>query len=189
MTEIISFASEGRPVKPVTWKKWPEAHAARFLELIAKNLSYAQIADEINQEFGTDYSRNAIVGRANRTGCKSTYKQQGRPGPKPKVRLEPRLRIVAANGNSNVKHVSTAFIAVVEPVEPTPIEGLELRHLSLLDLGANECRFECSGQDDGRKFTFCGNIVKPGSSFCAAHHSICWSPPPKSKQIQHGMGR
>lgn len=185
----------GPPAKPVTWRKWPEEHAARFLELIAQGLSYAQIADEMNKEFGTDYSRNAMVGRATRVGVKSTYKQHHRPGPrtnKPKVRVEQRLRVVAANGNSDVKRVSAAFVAVVEPAEQVTIEGLELRHVSLLDLRKGECRFECSGQDDARNFTFCGNPVKPGSSYCSAHHAICLTLPPVSKRapyIQHGMGR
>ena len=180
------------PAKVITWQKWPQDHADYYVELAGQNLSYAQMADEMNKKFGTDYTRNALVGRAARTGVKSSYKQIHKPGPKPKVRLEPRLRVVAANGNSNVKRVSAAFVAMVEPVEPVPIEGLQLRHVRLLDLRPEDCRFECSGQDDVAQFTFCGNPAKNGSPYCRAHSTICFTPPQASKRppyIQHGTVR
>lgn len=41
---------------------------------------------------------------------------------------------------------------------------------TLIDLEKNECRFAFG---DG-PFLFCADATKPGSSYCAEHHAICF---------------
>lgn len=41
---------------------------------------------------------------------------------------------------------------------------------TLLDLENNECRFAFG---DG-PFLFCADATKPGSSYCAEHHAMCF---------------
>lgn len=40
-----------------------------------------------------------------------------------------------------------------------------------IELENNECRFPF-GED--APFLFCAEVKKPGSSYCAEHHAMCW---------------
>ena len=48
--------------------KWPEEHTAVFKRLYAEGFSGSQVAHLMNWELGTDYKRNAIIGKAHRMG-------------------------------------------------------------------------------------------------------------------------
>jgi GcrA cell cycle regulator len=43
---------------------WAPAHCEALREYVTKGLSFAEAALEINRKFGTDYTRNAAIGRA-----------------------------------------------------------------------------------------------------------------------------
>jgi hypothetical protein len=57
------------------------------------------------------------------------------------------------------------------------------RHLTLFELTDELCKYECTGQDDPRLFTFCGNPQVVGS-YCAAHARLCFIPKTDSKKLK-----
>jgi hypothetical protein len=62
----------------------------------------------------------------------------------------------------------------VKPPRALPIpKGLPdvTSRIGLLDLGTRDCRY-CSGDPLTADHSFCGQRVKPGSSWCPSHHAI-----------------
>jgi len=60
---------------------WPAEHDALLKSLRADNFSFSEVANEINSRFGTDYTRNACIGRSRRIGiCEQrVYRTTGNP--------------------------------------------------------------------------------------------------------------
>jgi len=159
--------------------QWSADHDAELRLLAESGAAYRAIAAALNEKFGTNYSKNAVVGRAQRISlAKKAAVRQPSPIRRPKSPLAaPRrrtetLRIVPANGNSNVMRV---FRTVT--MERTRIRcvGIEPRHLAFNDIERWDCRYVYG---DG-PFTFCGHAVQEGSSYCPGHHDLCWERPKK----------
>jgi GcrA cell cycle regulator len=143
-------------------------------------LTYAEAAVAINETFGTTFTRNSAIGRANRIGLQSPKKE-------PKPRLDrirkkkqpqshkPYFRIVAANGNSNAMRVTLSVVAEyrLRCVEIVP------RGLTLIELEKSDCRYP----SDDAPFTFCGHPIKEGSSYCTPHHYLCSERPRQRLQV------
>src|ERR1700678_1602297 len=47
---------------------WPEPHFAVLSDLVGRGLSGSQIATQINDQFGTSYTRCSVIGKAKRNG-------------------------------------------------------------------------------------------------------------------------
>ena len=54
--------------------------------------------------------------------------------------------------------------------------GIEPRHLSLLELEVNDCRYPYGGDRDGEAITFCGYPRRAGSSYCVSHFHLTRGP-------------
>src|SRR3990167_5877017 len=111
--------------------KWPEEHTAVFKKLYAEGLSGSQVAHLMNWELGTDYTRNAIIGKAHRMGF---ARRSSKPRPRsqkwkadaPKTRkLKPIIRYRELPR-------PLQFLQLDESILPS-------RELSLLELGSGEC--------------------------------------------------
>src|SRR4051812_17619035 len=100
----------GAPVGNTNGHKWTieQADALRLL-VLENRMSYGVIAAKINEQFGTDYSRNAAIGRAGRMGLITPCKVKTATLRQPKVRNKSRPRIIANNGNSRSMRVITSF--------------------------------------------------------------------------------
>jgi GcrA cell cycle regulator len=130
--------------------------------------TYAEAVIAINETFGTTFTRNSAIGRANRIGLQSPKKERKPKLPRINKARKTQVRIVAANGNSNAMRVIETVVTdyKLRCVEIIP------RGLTLLELEKNECRYP----SDDAPFTFCGHPVKDGSSYCTPHHFLCWVP-------------
>src|SRR3954452_4732521 len=47
---------------------WAPEHSGALRDLLARRLSFSEVAAVINRRFNTAYSRNAVIGRARRLG-------------------------------------------------------------------------------------------------------------------------
>ncbi len=67
---------------------------------------------------------------------------------------------------------------VFEPVESPKLRCADVdpRHLSLLELGGDDCRYPYGGNEDGEAITFCGHVRREGSSYCTAHFHLTRGP-------------
>jgi GcrA cell cycle regulator len=50
------------------------------------------------------------------------------------------------------------------------------RHLALVDLEADDCRYPYGGDAEGEPITFCGHPRRDGSSYCPSHFHLTSAP-------------
>jgi GcrA cell cycle regulator len=143
--------------------KWIDEHDNCLRELIAAGESYTKAASIINARFGTDYTRNATIGRSHRLGI-DPFRRPGTPPrpPRPKKERVRALRIITGGKRAPPRMIESREILELRCAEITPLNK------SFLELGQNDCRY---GYGDG-PFTFCGHSVQDDSSWCPLHHAL-----------------
>jgi GcrA cell cycle regulator len=160
---------------------WEEAHSVALRAYLDKGLSFSEIARALNQQFGTAYTRNAAIGRARRLGLSVPL----RP-PSDSVMGSPKrpdARRICQSRARKLAHVppkpSTFKSSAIKPSTFERAEALKLRcvaitprHLSLVDLEANDCRYPYGGDIEGEPITFCGHPRHEGSSYCLSHFHL-----------------
>ena len=133
---------------------WPEEHVAALQEYIAAG-SFQEIATMINVRFGTNYSRNAVLGKANRLKLKSSHARE-KSGKRPKQEKRRDIRPRAAPPPSDQLNSR----AIAAPLVPLGI--------GLLDLNDCDCRYPLGD----RPYTYCGHPKVWGKSYCAEHLQV-----------------
>jgi hypothetical protein len=136
---------------------WLPEHDAILRQNFDKGLplSYSQIASVINGKFGTRYSRNSAIGRANRLKLVALKKIKREPGSKP-IERKPR----ATSGPK---------------IPPKPVElrcdPVNAGTLHLLELETDMCRYPTG---EGADMKFCGRWQVEGKPYCGAHCEISY---------------
>ena len=125
--------------------EWTEELMERLKTIYATGLSSSQIAAEMN----CGISRNSVIGKVNRMGLTRDNEYKPRK-PKP-VYVRKKLA-----------KPPTIFSPVEWRDDGEPL------HVSLIDLGANDCRWPYG---DG-PFTHCGHRQIDGSSYCGHHFRL-----------------
>jgi GcrA cell cycle regulator len=152
---------------------WAPAHSDALRQFLAKGMSYAQIADAINAEFNTSYSRSATIGRARRMGLAGPAHSGARQEPQPEPGAKPPSK-------AQERHVPELPrpMPVAEQAEPPKLRCIEIvpRHLALIDLEGGDCRYPYGGDVEGEAITFCGHPQRAGSSYCTPHFHLTRGP-------------
>jgi GcrA cell cycle regulator len=156
---------------------WPSEHSEALREYHTKGMSYLEIAKALNACFNTRYSRNAVLGRSKRLGLGACNGPADLPRPsstdwsssKPDARV-PYL------GKPHQRQAA-GFILLApkfEAVEPVKLRCVAIvpRHLALIDLEPEDCRYPYGGDEDGEAITFCGHPRRENSSYCGAHFRL-----------------
>ena len=161
--------------------KWLLEHDNMLKALVEeKRHSYAQIAVKLNAAFGTNYSRNATIGRSNRLGLDNTRPDQN---VRPVSRQRPKLRIIRSNGNSSNLKIAYSVERDLAPL-PAPKAALNLSFEEVT--AVDGCRFITTADSP---WLYCGNEKRPDSSFCKSCHAIVWIPPTDRNQRIRGTWR
>jgi hypothetical protein len=58
---------------------WLDLHSEALKALVLQGLSFTESSKKLNAEFGTSYTRNACIGRAQRMGVAGNLKRGRRP--------------------------------------------------------------------------------------------------------------
>ena len=160
---------------------WEEAHSLALRELVEKGKSFREIARALNERFGTAYTRNAAIGRARRLGL-STPERAGAGGVfaaprKPDARkiAEKRARILFKSPKPTT--LERAAVLQLRCVAIAP------RHVSLIDLAPEDCRYPYGGDVEGEPITFCGHPRRDGSSYCPSHVHLTSLPDVDDKPV------
>jgi GcrA cell cycle regulator len=156
---------------------WPEEHTQELTRLAGEKLSYRAIAHALNEKFGTGYTKNATIGKAQRLGIQkeSAPSVPGNCRPKadrrapykiraPRKKIDA-VRIVPANGNSNAMRIIKTVSVEMEKLRCVEIVP---RGLSIIDLGPNDCRYPYGDN----QILFCGHNKMAGSSYCVPHFHL-----------------
>src|ERR1700748_2710071 len=59
---------------------WASEHPGALRDCLSRGMSYGQAAIVINARFGTEFTRNAAIGRAKRLGLETAQVRKGLPG-------------------------------------------------------------------------------------------------------------
>lgn len=139
---------------------WPDEHIERLKALHADGLTGSEIAVELNKEFGTTYSRNAIIGKCHRIGDRMASTAP-RPG-----RARRRNKIFDVAGPSTC----------AQEVAPTALpKARPKRACSLMDLTNDACRWPV-GEPGAEDFYFCGGPAVGPLPYCAFHARMAYQP-------------
>lgn len=135
--------------------QWTEPVIAQFMILldVHPKLAYAEIAWRLNKVCGTTLTKNSCIGYARRHGFEKRQPPRDYSGRKPRILSRvPKLRLAPSLRS-----------APPPPPQPKP---KQLGKMSLLDLGATDCRWP-EGND--APFLFCGAPILPGCPYCLPH--------------------
>jgi len=153
---------------------WPPAHCEALKEFVTKGMSYADAASAINARFGTEYSRNAALGRARRMRLAEVEP------PRP-------LSMPAAAQFQQAAMSGFDEFALLKRLQRPPsfprFRGARLRcveviprHLDVVELEMDDCRYPYGGGAEGEAITFCGHPRRKGASYCTPHFHLTRSP-------------
>lgn len=156
---------------------WAPEHSEELQYLLARGASYSEAAATINAKFSTCYTRNAALGRAKRMGIPGVDRRQPTSSPALQMRADeiperPPPAVRASEFHWSIRppvfeRVTQARLRCVD-VDP--------RHLALLELERDDCRYPYGGDEEGEAITFCGHPRRDGSSYCAAHFRLTSDP-------------
>ena len=162
---------------------WEEAHSVALREYVEKGLSFAEVARALNDRFGTCYTRNAAIGRARRMGLSVPLRPQTdsimnatrRPDARRIREVRARNLVPPAAKPSTFERAAALQLRCV---------AITPRHLALVDLEANDCRYPYGGDADGEAITFCGHPRHEGSSYCFSHLRLTMLPEPAAEPAE-----
>jgi GcrA cell cycle regulator len=153
---------------------WAPEHSEALRELVARGMSYSEVADAINAKFGTCYTRNAAIGRGKRMGLGGPERPDRRPKPPPRSKA-PRLSKTGVK-KSRQRRATEPSERGPQPDRTAPVKlrcvGVSPRLLSLIDLEDGGCRYPYGGDKDGEAIAFCGHPRLAGSSYCTPHFHL-----------------
>lgn len=152
---------------------WAPEHCQALREYLARGLSFAEIAKEINARFGTAYTRNAALGRSKRMGLAGPERPRNRPKAPAKPKT-PKVRMPCQRKAGEPPRPAAV------PARPEPVRlrcvGISPRLLPLVELEAGDCRYPYGGDKENEAITFCGHPRLEGSSYCEPHFRLTRGP-------------
>lgn len=156
-----------------TQHKWTDEHYALLKELFP-NGSHAWIAEQLNAKIGSNLSRNAVIGKCHRIGLvKNTEEDKARrqQGDTNKAKARTIRQQITGYQTMPRQRIPIAARLMVKNFDQYAAEN----HLDIafFDLAADHCRFP---KGDGLAATYCGQPIKPDSSYCPFHHALCHEP-------------
>jgi GcrA cell cycle regulator len=157
---------------------WAPEHSEALRDYLTQGMSFSEIAKAINARFGTNYTRNAALGRSRRLGLTAPTRREKA------VNSAARTRSAGAREPGRPAQMPTsappAALAVPPPVPAEPVKlrcvGISPRLVALVELNKGECRYPYGGDRDGEPITFCGHPQQEGSSYCTPHFHLTRGP-------------
>ena len=75
-------------------------------------------------------------------------------------------------------HLPAAPLAKAKTPKLRCVE-IEPRHLTVIELEFDDCRYPYGGDEENEAITFCGHPRRAGSSYCAPHFQLSREPLPE----------
>lgn len=141
---------------------WPEMHDIALRNYLGSGMSFRQIAEAVNAEMGTNYTRNAVLGRASRLGLRSSVpkgrgpsmRKKRAPAPSPVITFKPKPKAPPPLDREQIK---------LRCAEVVPL------NMPLTQLQPGQCRWPYG---DDLPFTFCAHPATEGSNYCMPHFCL-----------------
>jgi GcrA cell cycle regulator len=167
---------------------WAQETTDLLIEHYKTGVTASASARIINAKFGTQYTRNAVIGKRDRVGLSraNPIQSQMARDPLAKAALDAARRRKRAEriaklereqqSRQRQKEIAAlkqaeAYAAKLDAIAPIRPHAKSTAD-AILSLGFNSCRYPVGavGADD---FKFCCEPRDEGSSYCAHHRAIC----------------
>lgn len=148
-------------------QKWTTEMDDELKSHYMRGLSGARIAEQMRRGL----SRNAVIGRIYRLGLNGTG-----PRKEPTTRAEREEKRKAREkvkiDRRRAQRMQFRLDNPRPPILETHLRCVELvpRHISLLELEPNDCRYPYGGE--AKPIVFCGHAKMNGSPYCTPHHFL-----------------
>lgn len=143
---------------------WTDQAVTYLRELFDAGSTASQIATALNERFGSNLTRNAIIGKWKRLGLSNT-----------RVTTPARKVKEAAQEDRSQAKKARRKKPLPAAVESAATAIPVSTRVSLLELRLTHCRFPYGDPRDD-DFGFCGAAVPIGSTYCAGHYALCYQP-------------
>jgi len=159
---------------------WVPIIEARFVQLWNEGRSATICANLLNSEFaGIKFTRNAMIGKANRMGLPPHDRHAGRPKVMDPLQLARRRarklemgRRWADNNRDKVALYHTRYREKLEVRRHAPqIEDFNIptpQRKTIFELGPHDCRWPV-GEPKSDLFFFCGAVAEESKPYCSSH--------------------
>ena len=162
---------------------WKPAAVDRLRELWMQ-LSASQVAVILNAEFGTHYTRNAVIGKACRDGFRKyrppsapkaiAAPKPSKPAPLPQVRLPEQHKVLTARELEKMPRV------IVVPQDAwKALPGSQ--PVGLMGLTRKTCRWPIDGFGEQH---FCGQNTVEDGVYCVSHAERNFRPHTSTKRFE-----
>lgn len=131
---------------------WDQEKLNRLTSLLADGLSASKTAEALNEEFGTKYTRSAVLGKAHRAKLLVCSRDE-HPGGRP---------FGSKNKHPHQRHDYTAGPELADASIPFA------QRKTLFKLEMHDCRWPV-GDPCSRDFFFCGGKALETAPYCAGH--------------------
>ncbi len=166
------------PDPPAGPQSWTNIRVALLIRLRGEGIKRGFIADKINKETGSNFTRSAVAGKIDRIyqaakpnktpeeKAATIRAQRDRDNEKKRLATQARLSAKQITINKAPSHPPRPFLC-----QPAP--DIQPRNLTLFQLEKGDCRFPYG--DDPALMVFCGHPIPEWQhlSFCPAHMSVC----------------
>lgn len=142
---------------------WPDHHADLLRILAAKGGSASEIASELNGEFGTHHSRNAVIGKIRRLKVPWNTSRQFASYSAPKLPRKPKARAVTLP-----KPWKAPAIKPPRALTALVCAGVVPKGIRCVDLEPRHCRWPYGEA----VLTFCGHERTENQTYCLAHWQL-----------------
>jgi GcrA cell cycle regulator len=143
-------------------RTWTTERVEQLRHYVGAGYTCAEIAREIG------VSRNAVIGKLNRLGL-SRGRAPAAPRPERDDTRMRRLNVVTQRQILRAVYAET-------PEPAAAVTVISTHRCSLLELGHGQCRWPLS-DPRAEDFSFCGNGVVSGLSYCAGHARMAYRVP------------
>ena len=150
---------------------WKPIVVDRMIELWVK-FSASQVAAMLNSEFGTSYTRNAVIGKA----CRDGYRKHGPPSlPKAIKAPLPRVRLPKQHNPLTAAELERLPRVIIAKDAWLPLPGS--KPIGLMALTRKTCRWPIDGFKEQH---FCGQHVIETGVYCVDHAERAFNKPHNS---------
>ncbi len=163
--------------------KWTEEAIEALRRLARSELTGKQIAEMLSEEFGAKFTKNAVLGKADRLGVKMFFRPGALPPAEPRVpkpRRDPKPKNHAKFVWGGRMTARPTLVVVPPPVEEIAIP--ESQRVTLEELRLGQCLWPL-GDPASEDFRYCGgkcdSVV---DSYCRGHRALAYVPIVRKKK-------
>lgn len=179
------------PAPPAT--PWTDKVVADLRDMWSANVTAEQIAHRLNDKYGEHFTRNAVLGKADRLKLSRRKDIESGHSLASQIATEAALlRKIATTRDTMLKglHTRDRRAAEVEAFVRARDQSLQCTGVTIIDLKDGVCCWP-KGDPLTPEFRYCGAAAQQGGPYCKAHREIAYHPPERrfkvDKVIQRGI--